>query len=616
MRWLAFIVAAAALALCGPADALINPQFTPTDLVEQSGLILLLEVTGVDDDDLADAAVKKVLKGELGEGQVSIDLAASAFPNQTAMVRGWIAAGQTQALLFARDVYAPQGGGDYDAAGYLSINGQWLALDAAGAARWDMEQRVERMLGTWAGGTDMLLRAVEYALSDPDADFPVNEGVTWDEAVSGGRVEGKVIAAQAVDLDGSRAAWLFLAGAERDRLFRLDEGKLRDVTAGHNLNSRSAAFTWGDFNGDGRLDLASHGGAALTMHYQSGDGTFAGQRTGALGGGCLSLSAADAGMGRRAGLVAGTGAGPVLVTFSPDGAAHAEPLPTGDAPFDRLGEGGGCLVADLDGDAVPDVLQMFAPAGLFYRGQAPGRFEAPVLTGVAKGEGRYGACLGDFDADGLPDVFVCAENGNQIWQNGGGGRFSPALHRSGEIEYIPRPGGVAAQTGDFNNDGRQDVFLAYWAERKPQLFFNRGFRSFGHARRVDLNVQGLLPQALDGQQAGCLGDFNGDGALDMALVLADGELWVFPRRIEGGPALAVALCLPPGAPHAGPVNIRAWRRERSLGAWVVRAGEAATLVGLQEPGPATLGWRWPDGQAVAKQVIVESGPVRVLLDGE
>ena len=285
-----------------------------------------------------------------------------------------------------------------------------------------------------------------------------------------------------------------------------------------------------------------------------------------------------------------------------------------------LGRPGVCLVADLDGDNRVDVLQLFDEGSLFYRGKGEADFAAPSTSWVATGAGRYGACLGDYDADGLLDVFVVGERRHRLFHNLGGGRFVDLLHQSGEIEYIPKPGAIRAQTGDVNNDGRQDVLIVYGVQMAPQLFFNRGFRSFGHARELDLHVQDRLPEAGNGQQGGCLGDFNGDGALDMVLALANGELWALYREVEGEFAMAATAALSPRSPHAGPVSVAAWAGEppRALGTYVVRPGDPPALWGVpeSEAGDVTIRWHSPDGALNTRvvEVVPGDGPKHIFLD--
>ncbi len=236
---------------------------------------------------------------------------------------------------------------------------------------------------------------------------------------------------------------------------------------------------------------------------------------------------------------------------------------------------------------------------------------APAPSRVATGGGRHGACVGDYDADGLLDVFVGGERRHRLFHNMGGGRFVDLLHQSGEIEYIPKPGAIRPQTGDVNNDGRQDVLVVYGVQLSPHLFFNRGFRSFGHARELDLQIEGRLPEASLGQQGGCLGDFNGDGALDMVLALMNGELWVFYREVDNEFAMAATAALSPESPWPGPINVAAWAGEppRALGTCVVRPGGPPALWGVpeSEAGDVTIRWRTPDGAVQTRVVEVVPG---------
>ena len=174
-------------------------------------------------------------------------------------------------------------------------------------------------------------------------------------------------------------------------------------------------------------------------------------------------------------------------------------------------------------------------------------------------------CLGDYDHDGLPEILVVSRDGvPALYQNLGGGRFTNVLPGSGSFGYISKPGGTCCQTIDINNDGRQDIFMTYAAGLAPQIFFNRGFRCFGLARKMDSQVQGLLPQA-GARAAGRLrGHFTGHNAMDMFLVLNSGELWLLPRRVEDGRwGWSQAL---QKSPYAGPLVVTAFdQNKRPLG---------------------------------------------------
>ncbi|MFI5381682.1 MAG: FG-GAP repeat domain-containing protein [Tepidisphaerales bacterium] len=605
------------------ARAYINPRFTPKDLVKDSELILVLEFKSPDAKGKAIATVKKVLKGDSKDKEVTFDLLAMPVPMQAQgkAIIDTIAEGEHEALLFVGKFQAEgtglEGAGD-KVAGLLHIGGKWSIMELADNKTWEMEKIDEKMLGTFSGGTDMLLRCVTYVVADPNADVPVAEKVDWGEKIRIGKTNRKINTAAAVDLAGDGKLAAFLASEAGDQVFRWNEKTMEHVTAKLALQSKSVAFAWGDFNGDGRLDLASWDGKQLRIHQQKADGTFtpvdvkAGD---AFKDGCVSLSILDIGRSGRPGLLVGTKAAPVILTLKEDGAAEGKSLVAGDFPGKDLGEAGPCVVCDFDGDSLPDVVQICSRGGLFYKGLAPGSFAPPVKNKVGFGQGRHGVCLGDYDHDGLPDILVVsAEAVPCLYQNLGGGKFANVLPRSGSFEYISKPGGIYCQTIDINNDGRQDIFVAYDAGPAPQVFFNRGFRCFGLARRLETQLQESLPQASEGQQAGCVADFTGHNAMDMFIVLGNGELWLVPRQVDD-PALAVVAAVSARSACAGPVVVTAFdQNKRPLGAWTVSAGEPGAFFGVAETGTLTLKWRWPGGGVQEKQVVVADKAVRVVLD--
>ena len=609
-------LAAVCLAAGGSrASALINPNFTPVHLVNQSSLVLELHFGPVTDGK-ATAAVTRVLKGEFTAKTVRFDLTTSAFP---AHVKGVTelakAPGGATAVFFA-------GGADEDGdvaaemngKAYLHLAGTWVSFKA-GKNAWEMQEVSETMGTTWSGGTDMLLRATEYILEDPDADVPVKEGAGWSHFERFAKLDGRVGAATPVDLAGDGTLTLHLACETGDRLFRYDAKtrKVADVTDAEKLTAKSACAAWGDFNADGRMDLVSFDGASLVIHAQDADGTFRAGQTlpkTARPDGCLSLTCVDSGRPGQPCVVIGTKRSPLV--WTPGELGTVTPV-GGDFAGAALGAPGTCLVADFDGDASADLLQLFEKGSLVYRGVATGRFGAGERCAPALGTGVTGAFLGDWDADGLLDVFTLSSEGaSGLWNNRGRLAFVNTMTMTGELSYKGSSGATGGMTGDFNNDGRQDV-LFYYASAPPRLYFNRGFRSFGLTNDMDLSTNNMLPQAEEGQQAGCLADLNGDGAQDMVLVLKNGEAWAFYVEAGEGSARCVRAVLSSKGPYIGPLTVAGWRGKRGLGAWNVTAGTSEAFFGQEEAGPISLKWQMPGGRVEQKEIVVENGPIRVVL---
>ena len=623
-----WVVAAVLAALTPEAGALINPRFTPIDLVTQSELILALEVGPAGAKGDVPVRLVACVKGKAPAGTIRLDLSKTAAPQAEALRRTVGATARRLALLFAGKYREEEdddaGGGEPEedgegTPGLLHVEGQWFRLFRKQAGGpWLLDVVDERKQSTWAGGTDMLRRAVRYVLTDPNPHVPVRTGAAWGEHKRIGRLEGKAHGAAAVDLAADGRLALFVACESGDRVFRWDRAKkaFADLSPTLELGAKSHAAAWADFNGDGRLDLASWDGNALGLWLQTEKGTFeADARKTALAAGCIGLAVLDVGVKGRPGMLASTRDVPVLLTPRADGSFAVAPIvgvPAGKSPVAAIGTPHRCLVADLDGDRIPDVLQPGTRGTLFYKGVRPGVFALQGRRAVATGEGHAAAFLGDYDADGLLDVFVGAEERCGLWQNRGGAAFAEALGLSGEAAYISKPNARGGATGDVNDDGRQDVLILY-ADRPPQIFFNRGFRSFGHSHRLDLAENALLPAAAKGQQAGLLADLDGDGAQDMALVLANGEVWVFFREVADDAPLSLRAALPLGGPVVGPVTVTGWLEKRCLGAWNVVAGSSEAFLALLEPGPCTVRWQWPGGTAHEKEIILEDGPKRLLL---
>lgn len=610
------------------ALALINPNFTPVHLVNQSSLILELQLGSVKDGK-ATARVKRVWKGKFDPKTVVLTLSTSVFPEHTKVVEKLVNSQDGKAgIFFAGELTDDRGGpgaglgpvlgenaeGQGNRTAFLHVMGIWVAF-SMGESGWEMSQVSETMGTTWSGGTDMLIRATEYILKDPDADVPVREGVHWSNFNQFAKLDGPVRAALPVDLAGDGKLVLYVACEGGDRLFRYDADaqELADVTAAAKLAAKSSTAAWGDFNADGKMDLLSWDGEALLIHTQGADGTFqAGERLlkGALADGCLALTCIDRGRAGHPGVVISTRSSPLL--WTPEEPGNVKAIGGAFAGAD-LGTAGTCLVADFDGDAIPDILQLFEKGSLVYKGKAPGRFEDARRCGVTLGSGTAGAFLGDYDADGLLDIFaVSSDAATRLWNNRGKFEFVDTMAMTGELTYKGGSGAIGGMTGDFNNDGRQDVFF-YYASTSPHLYFNRGFRSFGLTNNMDISTNNILPQAEEGQQAGCLADFDGDGAQDMILILKNGEAWAFYVEAGEGFARCVRAVLSSKGPYIGPLTVTGWRQKRCLGAWNVLAGTSEAFLGREEAGPVILKWQLPGGKPQQKEVLVENGQVRFVL---
>lgn len=596
-----------ALLTVQPAWALIDPYFTPVIMVRQSDMILHLQFESVKDMQ-AQFTVVEAIKGKTDQKTITLDLSKVAVPEQREFFEKKLKSiGKMPVLMFYGSFQRAQGAEKETQTGFMHVEDGWAACFSKDG-KWLFDGMDQKMAGTYQGSTDMLLRAVKYIISDEGADMPVREDIAWDgEPVNFAQIDGKVRAALPVDLAGKGKTGLYVACESGDRIFDYDSAaneKFTDVTARYGLSAKSKLAAFGDFNGDGKVDIASWDGSALTIYLQSAEGRFAPDAKLAkedLKEEPYALAACDSGKDGKSALVLGVGEKVLL--YVPGDKPVA--LEADAALLKDMGKAKLCLAADFDGDGLPDVLAVFANGSLIFKGKAGGTFEAAKACKIAAGEGQVSPCLGDFDADGLPDLLICGKQASGFWQNNGKFDFQERLMQTGEFAYKANTNLVGGSACDFNGDGRQDLAL-FCTDSAPHLFFSRGFRSFGHANNIDISSGGVLPEASEGQQAGCMADFAGDGGSELVMVLPKGQAYVLSRQTTDGSWAKIGLA--PKASFAGPVNVTGYQGARCLGSWAVAPGSDGFFA-IPGKDTLTLKWTTPDGKAKQKDLPLEGKAV-------
>ena len=170
---------------------------------------------------------------------------------------------------------------------------------------------------------------------------------------------------------------------------------------------------------------------------------------------------------------------------------------------------------DMDEDGDPDVFlaNQEGDTDALYRNDG-GRFTdvAPDVglhqPGRSADEGGVGCTVGDYDNDGRLDLFVATYGNTLLYRNLGGGRFDEVAAESGVHRRLHA---VGASWGDADNDGWLDLFVAGYDDTRSRdhLFMNRG------GRFVDVLETDSPLQASDhGVQ---WADFDRDGDLDLSL---------------------------------------------------------------------------------------------------
>ena len=214
----------------------------------------------------------------------------------------------------------------------------------------------------------------------------------------------------------------------------------------------------GDFNGDGKQDLAAanNGGTTVSIRLGDGNGGF-------------------------------TGSTEVSVGASPNSVA----------------------IGDFNGDGKQDFATGQYGSSLLYIRLGDGNGGFSVSANVSVGLHPFSVAIGDFNGDGKQDIAAANFGGTtvSIRLGDGTGGFSGTT----DVSVGASPTSVAI--GDFNGDGNQDIAAANYGGTTVSISLGNGSGGFSVSTAVSV---GSSPYSV------AIGDFNGDGNLDIAAANSGG----------------------------------------------------------------------------------------------
>ena len=157
---------------------------------------------------------------------------------------------------------------------------------------------------------------------------------------------------------------------------------------------------------------------------------------------------------------------------------------------------------------------------LLYRNRGDGTFEeVSKKAGVDNQQNLHGMGVvwGDYDADGWPDLFVTNDGAyNYLFHNRHDGTFEEVGLSSGTAsgEDGQVYGNMAADFGDFDHDGKLDLFVTRYGRQPASLFRNQGDNQFADVSfRLGLSTKTFWPVKWGTGFA----DFDNDGWPDLLI---------------------------------------------------------------------------------------------------
>lgn len=186
---------------------------------------------------------------------------------------------------------------------------------------------------------------------------------------------------------------------------------------------------------------------------------------------------------------------------------------------------------------LPD--KMEGETNFLYHNRGDGTFEEVAAKAGVNNARRLhgmGVSWADYDGDGWPDLFVTNDGGyNYLFHNLHNGTFEDVGILAGAAagDHGQIYGNMAGDFGDFDRDGKLDLFVTRYANQPASLYRNIGQGEFHDVAETVGLARATTPPVKWGEG---FADFDNDGWLD--LVVANGNFSTLLEGLAGEPGFA------------------------------------------------------------------------------
>ena len=349
--------------------------------------------------------------------------------------------------------------------------------------------------------------------------------------------------------------------------------------------SGMSSIAVGDFNKDGKLDMAVVGAdsTSIQLLYGNGDGTFTqGPTVGNFYQGIRQLKVADFNQDGNLDLAAVDLNNSVIHIFLGHGDGTFTQAPDAVSQFGTSS----VTITDYNKDGIPDMIVANAYSGTvsFLAGKGDGTFTSGWASYVSS-QNPTNVISGDFNGDGNQDFAVNILNGTGIavYLGNGDGTFSQPVY------YNTGSNAAYMTAGDFLGNGIVDLAVANSGDSTITILLGKGDGTFTS------KVTFPAPAGLTDLAAA---DFNQDGKVDLVASTSTGNTLAYFMG-NGDGTFTPGTVVPVGAgPYQlalgdfnndGIPDVASANTGNSATASLTRLsqGSTATLTGLSVPGNGT-----------------------------